>query len=129
MGSGGFLRVPRTYSQLSFNDVNFNHHIKNICTNHRFTPITGPLYTSNYKMELLGESQMKIKDSAFTHVDMEYGRLRQGDISHRMLSLRAKADSVQSNQSHDQTLKNSSRKEAIKKLGTILVDYLMEYEK
>ena len=46
-----------------------------------------------------------------------------------MLSLRAKADSVQSDQSHDQNLKNTSRQGAIMNLGTILVDYLLEYEK
>ena len=114
---------------MTFQDAFFNHKMKNICSKHSFTPITGPIYTSNYKLELLGDSQRKIKDSGFTHVDMEYGRLRQGDKSQRMLSLRAKADSVQSDQSHDQNLKNTSRQGAIMNLGTILVDYLLEYEK
>ena len=120
------MRIPRSYCQQTFKNAFFNNKIKVICKKHKLTPIMGPVFSSNFKMELLGDSKEKLKNSNFTHVDMEHGRIRTADTSHRVLSLRAKADSVQSNQSQDQELKDSTRKEAISRLATILMDYIME---
>ena len=117
------MRIPRSYCQQTFKNAFFNNTIKVICKKHKLTPIMGSVFSSNFKMELLGDSKEKLKNSNFTHVDMEHGRIRRADTSHRVLSLR---DSVQSNQSQDQELKDSTRKEAISRLATILMDYIME---
>ena len=55
---------------------------------------------------------------------MEYSKIRKADIKQKVVNLWAKADMVQSNQKKYKDIKNSTRKEAILKLTTILVDYI-----
>ena len=125
---GGHVRIPRSYCQQTFKNAFFNNTIKVNMQEAQVNSDDGAGIQQQLQDGFARGQQGKTEELQFHTRTRWHGarRIRRADTSHRVLSLRAKSDSVQSNQSQDQELKDSTRKEAISRLATILMNYIMK---
>ena len=123
--AGGFEKSEKLNQpiKMSTKDRHFNEDIMSICEDLKYSFMEGALYTSRYKMEIIKSDLEMMRLSNFTFIDMEFAELKKCD--NNCVCVRAKAESLQFNQSGNKELKHQTRIEAIRKLGVIMRYYLL----